>query len=252
MKPVFKPGLLIVAWIVGMVIAAPGQALPTIDLTTKGSSGVINGALFQQFSPQPTGTGVIDSFVRIQNTGTEQGYNTNGTLQYNTMGGAFTHAIQVGNASLVNIGGVSYREFLLDINQISCPPGNYLSLDKLEVYTASAGNLTGYPNLGTKVYSMDTTTQDNWIKMDYNLNAGSGAGDMLFYLPSSLVSNSQSYLYLYSMFGTNNPANDGFEEWAVRSSQVAVIPEPMTIVLFVLGLGMLVILKKYRSMTNEA
>ena len=51
----------------------------TLDLTARGSSGAINGAEFVQFDARPTGTGVIDSFVRVQalgNTSSEQGYNT--------------------------------------------------------------------------------------------------------------------------------------------------------------------------------
>src|SRR4051812_16999352 len=39
---------------------------PTVDLTTHGAAGAANGALFRQFDAQPTGTGVINSFVRLQ------------------------------------------------------------------------------------------------------------------------------------------------------------------------------------------
>src|SRR5262245_57271593 len=53
---------------------------PTVDLTTRGSFGSINGADFLQFDPKPTGTGVINSFVRLQTSNAkasvEQGYNT--------------------------------------------------------------------------------------------------------------------------------------------------------------------------------
>src|SRR3954471_17682795 len=51
----------------------------TVDLTTAGASGTINGALYQQNTSQPSGTGFIDSFLRIEKTGgggAEQGYNT--------------------------------------------------------------------------------------------------------------------------------------------------------------------------------
>lgn len=252
MRNFFRQGLLIAAVVWGMAVAAPSQATSVLNLTGLGSSGMINNARFQQFSTQPTGTGLIDSFVRIQNTGTERGYNTDGTVQFDTKVGTWTHSIQVGAAPLVTIGGVSYREFLLDINQINCPPGNYISLDALEVYTATTGNLASYPNLGTKVYTMDTASVDSSVKLDYNLNAGSGQGDMLFYLPSSLVSNSTAYLYLYSQFGLLNPANDGYEEWATRQSASALIPEPMTIVMCILGLGMLVIIRKYKTMEHTA
>src|SRR3989442_1746946 len=62
-----------------LAIAGPAVAT-TVDLTTAGSSGTLNGALFQQTDPIPTGTGVIDSFVRVSaaNQDIEQGYNTDG------------------------------------------------------------------------------------------------------------------------------------------------------------------------------
>src|SRR5262245_26776844 len=50
------------------------------DLTTRGSNFVINGAIFQQSDMQPTGTGHIDSFLRIQGAAAhgevQEGYNT--------------------------------------------------------------------------------------------------------------------------------------------------------------------------------
>lgn len=230
------------------VLGAPPAPAVMIDMTTRNATVHYGDAIFQQISPQSTGTGVIDSFVRIQNTGTESGYNTDGTLQYNTKAGSFTHSIQVGDAPVVNINGTDYRQFLLDINQINCGNKNYLSLDQLEVYTANAGNLSGYPNLGTKVYSLDTAQSNNYVKLDYALNPGSGAGDMFFYLKDSLFTDDQMYLYLYSKFGVNNPSNDGFEEWAVlRNNEQTLIPEPMTLALCGLGLGLIGFMRRGRK-----
>ena len=42
-----------------------------------------------------SGTGTFNSFVRVQGTPTEQGYNTNGTLQYDTKSGNWMKAILV-------------------------------------------------------------------------------------------------------------------------------------------------------------
>src|SRR5262245_41359498 len=51
--------------------------LTGLDLTTSGAMGTINNALFYQFTKSSSGTGVINSFVRIQsNRSVEQGYNT--------------------------------------------------------------------------------------------------------------------------------------------------------------------------------
>ncbi len=56
---------------------ATAFAGPTLDLTTAGSSGYIDLAYFVQIDPQTTGTGVIESFVRLStNQAVSQGYNT--------------------------------------------------------------------------------------------------------------------------------------------------------------------------------
>ena len=52
------------------------------------------------------------------------------------------------------------------------------------------------------------------------------------------------YVYLYSRFGENFGANNGFEEWA-HGVGGPVIPEPATILL--LGLGGLALLRKRRA-----
>src|SRR5205814_1742512 len=52
---------------------------PAVDLTTHGSYGEVGDGLFRQYDAQPTGTGVIQSFVRLQGRGNQavtQGYNT--------------------------------------------------------------------------------------------------------------------------------------------------------------------------------
>src|SRR4051794_20442218 len=58
-----------------------------IDLTTAGAHGSVGGVIFQQGDVQPSGSGVIDSFVRIHalgGGGQEQGYNTSARpLQFN-------------------------------------------------------------------------------------------------------------------------------------------------------------------------
>ena len=55
----------------------PAFGLPTLDLTTAGSSGYIGDAYFLQVDPQPTGSGFIKPFVRLSsNQEVVQGYNT--------------------------------------------------------------------------------------------------------------------------------------------------------------------------------
>lgn len=216
------------------VEALEARDVPAVlDLTTAGASGAINGATFVQTDPQPTGTGVIESFVRVQALGnktTEQGYNTSARpLQYDENSSpVFTRGVTVGDLPLVTIGGVPYRELLLDINQKAS--ASKLSLDELRVYVGTGGSLTGYDPATktlaglTPVYDLDAGG-DNWVKLDARLNHGSGSGDMFFYVPDAVLGGSGNNFYLYSKFGTNIATNGGFEEWARGLGGDSVSPE---------------------------
>ncbi|WP_165067187.1 Ig-like domain-containing protein [Paludisphaera rhizosphaerae] len=188
-----------------------------LDLTTLGSSGVINGAIYRQGETQPAGSGELDSFVRVQNSPQEQGFNTDGTPQFDTKSGAFTHSLTLSAVPLVSIDGKVYREFVLDINQEKNEP--LLSLDQVQIFLGAAGNLTSYPNLGTLIYD---SGEENWVKLNYSLAPGSGGADMYLDVPNELFTGANQYVYLYSHFGAQNlndgdtvgSSNDGYEEWA--------------------------------------
>lgn len=198
---------------------------PTLDLTTHGAIGSINDAIFRQFDAQPTGTGVINSFVRVQSnkSAVQQGYNTDhrGVQFDENTSPQFTRSLDLASVPVVDIGGIKYREFLLDINQKASQP--LLSLDELRLYIGNAPNLYGYDATThqlaglTPVYDLDGGGADNWIKLDARLNQGSGKGDMLAYIPDSACTGG-SYVYLYSKFGVNLTPNGGFEEWAAGSA----------------------------------
>lgn len=223
--------ILLSAW-----FCLPAFSLPTLDLTTAGSSGFIGDAYFVQVDPQPTGSGYIRSFVRMStNQAIEQGYNTDARpLEFDENSSPeFTRALLLDNVPIYNLEGTDYRGFLLDINQTL--PGSYLSLDALEIYLADEGDRSGYPSdLGTKIYDLDADG-DNWIKLDYALNHGSGSGDMMAYIPDSLFLGG-NYVYLYSTFGQSEcsafPNNDGYEEWAVN-----MIPSPGALILGSIGMS---------------
>jgi hypothetical protein len=88
------------------------------SLEVANSSFTLNGAFFSNVT-YGAGSGVIDSFVRIQTVGNEQGFNTSGSLsgQPDVKGGAFTHDLRLADVPTIFVGGVAYREFRLDINQ---------------------------------------------------------------------------------------------------------------------------------------
>src|SRR4051812_39217321 len=96
---------------------AGSAAATTVDLSTA-DSGTINGALFQRSYVQPAGTGVIDSFLRVQHNGTEQGYNTSGRpVAFDEKTDPnFTRNLRFGELTPITINGASYFDFLLDTN----------------------------------------------------------------------------------------------------------------------------------------
>jgi len=214
------------------VVTAPLQAT-LVDLSVN-ENGTVTAATwqvttFERYNAPPTGTGVFNPFVRIQNNGTEKGYNTDGSPEFDTKVGTWTHSIKLSDIPVIN-GKIG---FLLDIDQSQGGDNRYLSLDVMKIYLADSGNLDSYASgLGTLIYDLG----DNWVKMDNTLfGPGSGTGDVRVTIPTNPDWSSDKYLYLYSEFGQHNSSNDGFEEWA------AAIPEPATIAL--LGLGALSLLR---------
>src|SRR5262245_31614370 len=125
---------------------------PTIDLTESGDFGIINNAVFMTGQIQPVGTGAFDSFVQIQRNGTEQGYNSDHSPQFDEESSQpHNHSILLAEIPIV-IGdgtngteeGVAYREFLLDLNEPNSQSNPYLSLDALQIWQEESGSLTNF------------------------------------------------------------------------------------------------------------
>jgi len=224
-----------------------------VDLTTAGSSGSVSGTdidFFEQINPQSTGTGVIQSFVRISaNTDIVQGYNTDARpLVFDeNVSAQFTHSLLLSDVPIVTIDGVAYRQFLLDINQTGEDP--LISLNELQIFLGDTGSPMGATvdgdgtlDFGTQaslIYDMDAGPDgDSTVELNYSLNTGSGSGDMFAYIADSLFTGG-TFVTLYSKFGEPNNNNDGFEEWAVLTAgpdeQPTPVPEPTGFVLLALG-----------------
>lgn len=151
-----------------------------IDLTGSNDSGSVNGAQFDWTAAQPTGTGVLDPFVRIQANVTEQGYNTSGGEPFDDKAGVWTHDVQFSDLQTteVTIGDTAYFKLQLDVNE---PGGDksLISLDRLEFYTSSTGGqtTTDVASLGTLRWSLDGS-DESYVLLDAARNSGSGSGDM--------------------------------------------------------------------------
>lgn len=214
---------------VGLVGMASLAQATVVNLGTSGS-GTVNGALFQTNNDHPTGTGVYDPFLTIQNSPWEQGYNS-GTGVFDTKREpVWNHEIKLSDLQVTNIGGVAYYGFSVDINE----PNNansWISLDALKIYTSStiqtstSTNANGYFNgsLGTLRYDLGGNS------VLYNdANTGSGGGDINIYVPVSYFAgaNPNDYVYMYQRWGNSDAStsNGGFEETSLIRG-LAPVPE---------------------------
>ncbi|MEA5511738.1 PEP-CTERM sorting domain-containing protein [Crocosphaera sp. UHCC 0190] len=203
----------------------------TLNVTTAGSSGTLGDAYFQQVSDGvPAGTGAIDSFLRIQNNGTEKGYNTDyRPVQFDEKtDGNFTRSLLLGDVPTFEVGGVTYRQFILDLNEPNGGSQPGITLSKLQIFLGNAGDLNNYPTFDGDVTKIFDLGSGNSVSMT-DLNSGSGRYDYVVGIKDSLFTGPNEYVYLYSEF-TN--AGGGFEEWLHREAEqppVGTVPEPLTI-----------------------
>jgi hypothetical protein len=222
----------VVICVVASCLSASVTFAGMVDLAVN-NSGTVTAATgqlttFERFNDPSTGTGVFEPFLRIQNRGMEKGYNTDGTTQFNTKKGTWTHSIKLGAIQTVK----GCLEFLLDINESQGRSSRYLSLDGLKIFLADSPTLDNYAaGLGTLIFDLG----DNWVKMDNTIfDPGSGTGDMRVLIPVSPDWSADKYLYLYSEFGQHNSSDAGFEEWSARTNAPPV-PEPATLALLALS-----------------
>jgi len=230
---------------------------------THGGTVTINSAIFSTTDQQPTGSGVIHSFVRVgaANQAVVEGYNTDGRpLQFDEKTSAtFTRSQQLSDLKIVSMGGKDYYQFLLDINQQSSDP--LLTLNEVEIYLGNAPDLlsyspnrsgggTGFGPNSTFVYDLDQGT-DNAIDLDYNLNSGSGSGDMWAFIPkanfdAAKAGNNNNYVYLYSKFGIPHANNDGYEEWSGVEGPNNFVPEPSSLLACLVVVSLLAMARNRR------
>ncbi len=216
------------ALIAAGMFAVTNMAQATVlDLGSSGS-GTINGALFQTNNDHPTGTGVYDPFLTVQNTPWEQGYNSSIGNFDTKREPQWNHEIKFSDLQVTTINGLQYFGFSVDINE---PGGNKstISLDGLSVWTSASlqsstsTDANGFFNgsLGTLRYNLGPN------QVLYNdQNTGSGGGDINIYVPVSAFAgaNPNDFVYLYQRWGNSDLSQGGFEETALIRG-LAPVPE---------------------------
>jgi hypothetical protein len=182
----------------------------------------------------PAGTGTFEPFVRLQADGTESGYNTNGTLQFDTKGGTWTKAIKVSSIPQRPCPSGMCFELFNDINESNAQQGakGRISLNEVEVWYTDDANLTGYPFAGDPDTTLEYDFSGDILIND--VNQGSGRGDLRYLIPIggdvTVPADCDygnpacaTYFVLYSEWGTTGLAlgddfatDGGFEEWKVK------------------------------------
>ena len=264
-----------------LALAAAAALLPSsasaiiIDLTaTPTSAGASvttsDGVVWSQTDQQPTGTGVIKPFLRIQDSSSPagrvtEGYNTSiAPLPMDDLGTADQWVHNVLFATVDTSSG--FVKLLLDANQTGSNPA--LTLSKLVVWRSNAADNTATSlaqltaQLGTPAYNMDASLGDSQVNLavqntnGFDANNGSGSGDLYVNIPASKFTGTGAYLVLYSEFGDgSNPNyynNDGYEEWAVKTGPQSVPDGGSTLILLGSAFSGLSLIAGRRKLARKA
>lgn len=235
-------------------------------LTTAPSSATINGGIFDVSVGAPTGTGVFDPFLRIQQTPAEGGWNENYTNPGDVPAGSdaksdpHTHPLTLSDLATVTVNGNTYYQFTLDLQESAGGSGELISLNNIQLFVGNNAEPSDNGCDGTNfatcipangdalVWNMDAGSGgDSSVTLDSTIHQGNGTSNMTLYIPTSVFGNLDGYLIFYSQFGDPPGAydsNSSFEEWAALEGPNSTVPEPGSLLLF--GSGLLSVAGFYR------
>jgi len=245
-----------------LTIAVPASAY--INLSYDGAEVTCGETIFMQNSPNTAaGTGTFDPFLQIgpaANMLVVQGYSTDYLYDKKDYQSGFqfettepTHALLLSRVPQIEIGGVVYREFFGDFNEVSAESDRFISVDDLQIYLTSNpepydytygtefGTFSGNPDAMLNVWSLDNCSgsyEDTYILVNGDLTPGSGKKDIAVYIPDSMFEDEdtcdygeagcEKYVIFYSKYGVTEPNSDGFEEWAVQIRPILDVTKTAT------------------------
>jgi hypothetical protein len=214
-----------------------------IDLRTAGSEAVLaGGAIAHRMDgvwnnangSEAHGTGALQTYLTVQNDGVERGYNTDfRPVQFNASSDANqTRALPLANVPVVTVDGQEYREFVLNVDQIDANGDRQLSVDEIQIFTSTVNNLRNYSNANntlragslveSPIWSLDALdgSTNDWLQVRAKANTAA-TGELALLIPNDLFAPGETFVYIYSRMGVNRDANQGAEQWGVRSGPVA-------------------------------
>jgi len=168
----------------------PGDAAYHDLIGDLSSSLTINGALWQWPVAFGTGSGVLDPFLDGQQQGnntTEEMFNTDGAFTLDQGRTTFTDALPLNRVPVINVGGTSYREFILDANEANSPPDAQFSIDLFDVWLCNSSTAKTFTTVDqfagaaapcVKIYNIVEGAKNTGLATD---EATSGSGQDLDY-----------------------------------------------------------------------